>query len=171
MERVKAKDTAAFEQLFDRHSSAVYGYCMRALAGNRSQTEDISQEVWLKVVRRASTYQSQGHFKAWLMTIARNETVNLLRKRIPSSDLTPEETEELPSNFNLELSFLEACELAKVKAAFDELPDAQRLALTFWLEENLSYDEIAAEMKTGEGSVRALLYRARQALKKRLEKK
>lgn len=169
MERVKRSDHAAFVELFDRHSSAVYGYCMRTFAGNRPLTEDVSQEVWLKVVRRASTYEGGGRFKPWLMTIARHEVVNLVRKRIPAADLEP--GEEIPSEEDLELDFLEASEAADLKAAVQELPDAQRLALTLWLERDASYGEIAAEMGTGEGSVRQLLYRAKQALRKRLERK
>ena len=56
MERVKNGDRTGFAQLFDRHSSSVYGYCLRTLGGNRAMADDILQEVWVRVADHAHRY-------------------------------------------------------------------------------------------------------------------
>lgn len=171
MMRIRDKDFSAFEVLFDRHSSAVFGYCMRTLAGDRALAEDITQTVWLKLLSSAGHYTPQGNFKAWLMTITRNETFRLLEKQgrlgIPKSEELP----DAPSPENIEEDFLAAADAEALRQAVQALPEAQRLVLTLWIEEEASYEGIAERLGTSATAVRGLLYRAKQELRRILEKK
>src|SRR5262245_40777037 len=132
MERVKARDSSAFETLFDRHSSAVYGYCMRTLAGNHALAEDISQTVWLKAVSHAGSYTAKGSFKAWLMTITRNETITQIRKQLPLEKDPDSDRLDPASDFDLEGTVLKTADVAEVRAAIEALPAAQRAVLSLW---------------------------------------
>ena len=92
---VQAQNTRAFDELYRRHKNAVYGYCMRIFAGNRSAVDDACQETWMKVVRRAETYQQGRSFKAWVMTIARNECISVFRKKQPDVSIDAENVPEV----------------------------------------------------------------------------
>lgn len=170
MSRVGNGDRQAFTTLLDRHGAAVFGYCMRTLAGNQALAEDISQEVWFKVVKQASRYEARGHFKAWLMTVTRNETVSHLRRSLPLGMDAESHEAELASGEDLELRLAEGIETAAVQKAIDSLPDAQRVALGMWVNEDLSYEQIAEALGSTVPGVRSLLFRARQELRKKLER-
>ena len=77
-----AGSSAAMETLFRRYRKPVFAWVLR-MVGNRDEAEDIYQEVWLRVIRRACDYASGG-FKAWMWRIARNCVIDGLRKKRPS---------------------------------------------------------------------------------------
>ena len=80
MSRIAKGDSKAFQKLFDRHSGLVFGYAMQLL-NRREQAEDLSQEIWMKVLRQSPHYQPQGHFVAWLRTLTRNAAFNKIRNQ------------------------------------------------------------------------------------------
>lgn len=170
MELIKKGDKAGFAQLFDRHSDSVFGYCLRTLGGNRAMAEDILQEVWLKVAENAHRYEARGHFKAWLMTISRNETISQIRHQLPLTSDEDGEPEEGVSDSNAERDFLRQFEARKVHNAIEALPDGQRVALMLSVVEDLSHEEIAAKLSSTVSSVGSLLFRARQELRKKLKR-
>ena len=75
-------DTAAMETLFLRYRQSVYSWLLR-MTGDAAEAEDISQDVWLKVIRHAADYRS-GSFRAWLWQIVRNKATDRMRKMSPS---------------------------------------------------------------------------------------
>ena len=169
MHRLRSGEKAAFRELFKRHGSFVYGYCMRVLAGDRAVVDDITQDVWLKVNEKCEQYQNRGNFRAWMMAIARNEIVNVYRKRARLSDFGEGQGEDdVPDTFNLEDTLAEKADETALKRAIDALPEAQRMALALWIEEGSTYEAIGAQMGCSAASVRGLLHRARSALKKSL---
>jgi RNA polymerase sigma-70 factor, ECF subfamily len=168
MRLVKQGSEPAFTLLFKRHSSAVFGLCMRFFSGNRSRAEDVSQEVWAKVVRYARTYEPSGKFKAWLMQVTRNSALREIEKNQVVYQMTHEDDVDIADSFNLEDSIAESHRESEVKAAIDELPESQRTALVLWIDGSRSYEDIAKELKGTVSGVKSLLFRARQALVKRL---
>ena len=76
----------AFERLLSEYEGPLYSYLMRFLR-NPVDAQDALQDVWLKVVRRADTYDEQGQFSSWLYRIARNHSLDLLRRRKPGVSL------------------------------------------------------------------------------------
>lgn len=166
---VKQGDQAAFTQLFKRHSSAVFGLCMRFFGGNRSRAEDVSQEVWTKVVTYARTYQPEGKFKSWVMQVTRNAALREIEKNQVNYQMTHEDDVDLKSDFDLEESLIERTREAQVKQVIDQLPETQRAALVLWIDGSHSYEEIAVRLKSSVSSVKSLLFRARQNLAEKLK--
>jgi len=168
MTLVKQGSEPAFTILFKRHSSAVFGLCMRFFSGNRSRSEDVSQEVWAKVVRYARTYEPNSKFKAWLLQVTRNSALREIEKNQVVYQMTHEDDVDIADGFDLEESIAENHREAEVKSAIDQLPEAQRAALVLWMSGTVSYEEIAVELKASVSGVKSLLFRAKQALVKRL---
>src|SRR5579872_730846 len=78
MKKIAKGDERAFKALFDRHSGKIFGYARR-LMGDPDKAEDVSQEVWMKIVKVAPSYKPTSHFIAWVFTIVRNTSFNSLR--------------------------------------------------------------------------------------------
>src|SRR4051812_14466461 len=98
MRLVGRGDTAAFEELVQRHQALVLGTVSRML-GSNSDVEDISQQVFLRVWKSASRYVARAKFTTWLLKITRNLVFNELRRskrraHVPMQ--TDPESEELP---------------------------------------------------------------------------
>ena len=72
-------DQDAFEELFRRHRAPIFSFITR-LVGNRSQAEDVFQEVFLRVHDRAASFEPRSRFAAWLYTIAHNASMDALRR-------------------------------------------------------------------------------------------
>ena len=72
-------DSSCLGTLFERHHRGVYQFCLQ-MTRSKSQSEDLVQEVFLKLLRKAGSYRGQGSFKGWMYNIARNVTLDHLRK-------------------------------------------------------------------------------------------
>ena len=79
MTAFKKGDVKAFELLLARHKKPVFNFCLRMVA-DRSAAEDALQEVFIKVVKSAKSWERQAKFTTWLYTIARNHCIDALRK-------------------------------------------------------------------------------------------
>lgn len=165
---VKQGDEPAFTELFKRHSSAVFGLCMRFFSGNRSRSEDVAQEVWCKVVRYSRTYEANGKLKAWLLQVTRNACLREIEKNQVVYEMAHEDDVDIADSFQLEEQMVETHREQEVKAAIDGLPEAQRTAVVLWIDGTRSYEDIAREMKASVSGVKSLLFRAKQSLVRRL---
>lgn len=158
----------AFRLLFDRHGGVVLGYCTRLLT-DRSLAEDVAQDVWMKVIRHAAKYEGRNQLRPWLLTIARNASLNILKNRKSWVDL--ETQNELQETSVDTLSGLIASDDTQaIRKAIDLLPAAQRTAVSLLTIENLSYDEIASAMSLSVGAVKTHIYRGRIALAETLRR-
>jgi RNA polymerase sigma-70 factor (ECF subfamily) len=174
MKRIARGDQRAFEKLFDRHSGKVFGYARR-LIGDETRAEDVSQEVWMKIVKAASSYQPTSQFIAWLFTIVRHTAFNQLRSQKASGhSVDIQDVNETEITLDIERKSVEELLMQKadikiVKETLDELPDMQRTVLTAWMTEELSYEELARDLGLSLSSVKSLLFRAKQNLEKSLK--
>ena len=165
MKRIAKGEEEPFQVLFKRYGELVLGYCHRLLL-DRSQAEDASQEVWVKVIRASKKYKSSGKCRAWILQIARNTCFNLMRKAKKAQ--FEERNDEAVADFSQEdvLTLLEKHEgTYQLKKLIDQLPGGQRVALLLWMTEEKTYAEIAKEMEITESSVKSLIFRARQSLR------
>lgn len=161
----------AFETLFKRHSALVLGYSRRFVL-DRNMAEDIAQEVWMKTIRAATSnppsYQARGQFRPWLLVMTRNTAFDSLRSSGKYADAFREadgDENEYDENQADALSGLVSrAEIGRVRQAMDELPAAQRTALSLHLIEELNYAEIAVAMGLSLGSIKTHLHRGRIAL-------
>lgn len=173
--RIAKRDMRAFQTLFLRHGGHLIGYAQRYVLA-RDRAEDITQEVWMKVIRLASSYQGKGHFVAWLYTLTRNLCLNELRSErrlVVTENIGDSEEamgrENLPPQKTLEEEILNKENWGELKTCIDSLPETQRVALLLYAVEDLSYDDIASELSTSVSAVKSLIFRARSQIAKQVK--
>lgn len=170
----------AFTVLVDRYTNLVYRLAY-SITGAVQEAEDIVQEAFLKAFSHLETFSpSKAAFKTWLLTITRNQSINVfskLKRRTLRflNDLESEESfgrsDSLFASHGEDAENLLAVkqEYYKVQQALRKLPERQRTALLLKAQENLSYEEIARIMNTSASSVESLIFRARKKLLEILE--
>src|SRR2546423_2396050 len=171
-----AGDTAAFEQLVERHQRRVVGTVGRML-GTNSDAEDIAQQVFVRVWKNVKRYEPRAKFTTWLLKITRNLVFNELRRRsrhpaVPLQSETDEEERPIKDEQTVapDASLL-AHELQEaVDAAIAQLPETQRMAVILRRYEELSYEEIAEALDQSVSAVKSLLFRARTELRESLKR-
>lgn len=175
VDRVKAGDDGAFDQLMARYQRPVTDYACRMLL-NAADADDTAQEVFVRAytaIRRPSFQSSGATFPAWLFRVARHAALDRLRyrKRHPSIPLesAPETAGQTTDPHPTARDTLVAREVeARIADAVSQLPEDQRTALLLARYEGQSHAAIAETLGCTEKSVEARLYRARQFLRRRL---
>jgi RNA polymerase sigma-70 factor (ECF subfamily) len=180
MLRVKNGDTDAFRELVERHQRAVINTIYRAI-GDRWEAEDLAQRVFVQVFRSAKRYKPTAKFTTWLHTIVHNTVRNEYRRRsrraAESLDAMQNPTASDPPSVEIADARAQnpAREVAerelqqKIRAAIQQLPDAQRTAVILCRFEGCSYEEIAKILGGSASAVKSLLHRARETLKNELK--
>jgi len=167
-------DKTAFGRLVDLHKRTVFGLCLRLLR-DAEEARDAAQETFVRAYGAIATYDAAQPFAPWLLRIARNHCLDLLRRRVPAGaqvHLDAEPEEGAPSR---ELADAEApgadvvMERAQTRqsleAAVAELPANYREVIQLFHVEHLSYKEIASTMDVPIGTVMTWLHRARGKLR------
>lgn len=174
MRLVGRGDTAAFEELIERHQSLVIGTVARML-GSNSDVEDIAQQVFIRVWKSAGRYVARAKFTTWLLKITRNLVFNELRrtKRHAQAPLQLEPgAEEIPIRDEAaqppDVSLLETELQHAIEEAIMQLPESQRMALVLRRYQEMSYEQIAEILDLSVPAVKSVLFRARTELRERL---
>jgi RNA polymerase sigma-70 factor (ECF subfamily) len=163
MAGVHSGDQHSMAQLYDRHSSAVYGVALRVL-GDSGTAEEVLQDVFMQLWRNPQVFDaSRGSLGAWLAVIARNRAIDVLRKRPPESDLA---AVAISVNVDLPTALDQNRAIEKIRGALRDMPAAQRSALEMAFFEGLTHTEIAD--RTGEplGTVKTRIRTGLLALRK-----
>jgi RNA polymerase sigma-70 factor, ECF subfamily len=156
--RIGQRDENAMEEIFRRYSGPVYSVALRVLH-DTGQAEDVLQEVFLQLWRNPTAFvQDRGSLGAWLVVVARNRAIDLLRRRKPSDSV---EDVILASSVNVADEAERNIMMEKVRRALAELPSEQRKSLELAYFEGLSHTEIASRTGDPLGTVKT---RIRQAL-------
>jgi RNA polymerase sigma factor (sigma-70 family) len=136
----------------------------RAVTGDAHDADDAAQDAFLSALDRIETYDSSRPFGPWLMRIATNAAIDLVRRRsVRRADALDERA---PSRTASPATDAEGAEVrAKLNAALAELPERQRIAVTLFDVEGYSHAEIAAVLRIPEGTVRSDVFHARRALR------
>ena len=175
--RVQAGERAAYDLLVLKYQHKVVKLVMR-YTRNPADAEDVAQEAFIKAYRALPQFRGDSAFYTWLYRIAINTAKNALvaRGRNPVSyHLDTHDSEDGPDLLNRlrdpdtpeGLALTEEIR-ATVNAAIDALPEDLRTAIVLRELEGLSYEEIAAAMDCPIGTVRSRIFRAREAIDKRL---
>jgi RNA polymerase sigma-70 factor (ECF subfamily) len=136
--------------------------------GDASEAEDLTQELFLKVMASVGSYRFQGPpFSAWLFRIAHNLVVDRARRRKTSGEHLPlEEMAAAPVGGSVEEAALRALDIQEVRNALERLTELQRQTILLRFMAGLSLAETAAAMKRNENAVKALQHSALQALRR-----
>jgi RNA polymerase sigma-70 factor (ECF subfamily) len=172
VQKLLQKDVSAFEQLYDRHSRAVYGLVLRILQ-QAGTAEEVVQDVFLQLWRNAAQYdESRGPFVPWLFTLARNRALDTLRLKSERQRRREDQTEELPSVAvapEYEKALDEKRRAEKVRAVMSSLSPQQKKAIELAYFEGLSHTEIAVALKEPLGTVKSWIRNGLMRLKQELQ--
>jgi RNA polymerase sigma-70 factor (ECF subfamily) len=174
VERWRAGEEVAFENLVRRHERRVFGLALRML-GSREEAEDVAQEVFLNLHRSGHRFRRESRFSTFVYRVTVNAALNrrrslgrrrarlesLMQRQASGDDLhhTPRGPEE--SLFGQELR-------ARLEVEILELGDALRAPLVLHDIEGLPYAEISSILGVAEGTVKSRIHRARRALRRQL---
>ena len=169
VKRAQQRDQVALTQLYEENFDRIYRYIVIKI-GDRTEAEDMTQQVFLNAIQSISSYKSQGMpFSSWLYRIAHNQVVDHLRKKSRRILVPLDET--LPSNEDDPKHTAEQkIEIEEVVAASKELTAAQQEVISLRFGGELSIAEVAQAMGRSEGAVKALQHSAIAALRKALGK-
>lgn len=174
--RVQKGDKRAFDVLVQRYQYKIIKLISRYVHDS-NEALDIAQEAFLKAYRALPGFRGDSAFYTWLYRIAINTAKNYLvaqGRRPPGSDIDAQEAEQFDGQSSLkeyetpERLLLKDEIEATVYQAIDELPEDLRTAITLREFEGMSYEEIAQTMGCPIGTVRSRIFRAREAIDKKL---
>lgn len=163
--RVQSGDQDAMAKFFGRYSSMVYSVAFRVLKDS-GEAEDVMQEIFVQVWKNPGAFVSgRGSLGGWLLVVARNRAIDVLRRRRPSD---PVELFTLPSATNLANEAERSVLMGKIRVAMQDLPAEQQKSVELAFFDGLSHSEIAA--KTGDplGTVKTRIRLALLSLRKAL---
>ncbi len=177
VERVQRGDKKAFDTLVLKYQQKVANLVSRYIR-DPSEVLDVTQEAFIKAYRALPKFRGDSAFYTWLYRVAINTAKNHLAaqsRRPPQDDIEAETAEQMDAGTRLKeqdtperLAMQD--EIARtIKQAVDELPDELRTAITLRELEGMSYEDIAQAMDCPIGTVRSRIFRAREAIDKKLK--
>lgn len=160
VKRAAKGDSRAFEAIYQRYQQELYRFCL-AMVGDRQDAQDALQNTMVKVLRALPGEDREIKLKPWLYRIARNESVETLRKRRDNVELEPHQT--------VAVGVTETAEarerLRTLLADLEQLPERQRAVLVMRELSGLDFDQIGAAFETSSAVARQTLYEARLSLR------
>jgi RNA polymerase sigma-70 factor (ECF subfamily) len=178
IEQLKQGEEAAFKTIVTTWQDMVYNTALGILQ-NPEDAEDVAQEVFVQVYESIHSFKGESKFSTWLYRITITKSMDHIRRKkrkkrfagiqhLFNSDNEPVYD---PPDFNHPGVSLDNKERAAILLkAVKNLPENQQIAFTLHKMEGLSYQEVSEVMKTTVSSVESLLHRAKNNLKKTLEK-
>jgi len=155
-------DTSCLATLFERHPKAVYQFCLQ-LTRHPAQSEDLVQDVFIRILRKAGSFRGEGLFKAWMFNIARNITLDHIRKskRQGSESLDDEMMDRnLADQRSAEQSAAGTQKMNLVMQALALLPEAAQQVIWLGRFQFENYDELGQAIGCNAGTARVRMHRA-----------
>jgi RNA polymerase sigma-70 factor (ECF subfamily) len=177
IERLKAGNRDAFNELVDCYANKVINTCYRFLL-DRHDAEDISQEVFIEVFQSVRSFKGEAKLSTWIYRIAVTKSLDEIKRRNRKKNISSigkilhldEIAHWLSGGSMPDRSLNENERLMDVYRALNKLPDNQRIAFTLSRIDGYSNNEIAEIMKTTTVAVESLIYRAKKSVTAELEK-
>ena len=162
---------ADFAEHYRNNYRRVLGLC-RQLLGRIQPAEDAAQEVFLRAHRAFASYDRTRPFEGWILTIASNYCIDVVRRRRKEAQLFGSEGEERiaaeADDSDVLGELLAEERAAELKVAIASLPERYRLPLVLAYYRDASYDEVASALGITRTHAGALICRAKQALRRAL---
>lgn len=175
IERCRAGDLSAFDELMARHQNRVFNLCLWMLRDHEA-ANDAAQDTFIRAYRALGNFRGDCAFSTWLHRIAVNIASDAAarRKRTPQplseleTDDNPAPEPAGPARDNPIETLTRSERRHAVREALDTLPDHHRVVLVLFDIQGHSYEEIAEVLELPIGTVKSRLNRARAALRERL---
>jgi len=174
LRQIASGNEYSFEMFYERYKGLVYSLTLRML-DDRGAAEEVTLDAFTRIWHQAADFRpDRATVKTWLLSIARNRTIDVLRMRRRHWDQNPTqwadgELETLPDSSNPEQEVAELDIRHKVQAAIAELPDEQKDALSLAYFKGLSHSQIATALNQPLGTVKGRIRTAMLQLQKTLK--
>ena len=175
MLRVREGDEASFALLLNQHRRPVVHFLYR-MVQNQAVSEELAQEVFLRVYRSRASYEPTAKFTTWLFRIATHVGLNWIRHGKYERGHESLEEEVIDGvgrqiadlRPTVEYSMVADARLDEVRKAIDALPAKQRAAVVMHKYHELGYDQISKALGISESALKSVLFRAYENLRGRL---
>lgn len=169
-------DDTAFKELLERHLKRVYNFVYR-LSGNTEESKDITQDTFVKIWKNLKKYKKEFSFKTWIINIAKNTTIDYLRKK---KAFTFSDFDNIDSEESFEEKIVDTEPLADELFEKEEnkilaekillkIPMQKRMIILMHINEELSFEEIAKILNKPTNTIKSQYRRALLELKKNIE--
>ena len=165
IQRARRGDAEAFGELVRRYQTSVFNVCYRLLH-ERLEAEDMTQETFLRVRGRLHTFDQERAFSPWIRRVAANVCLNHLESQKRTVGLDEEHDADESQRPEMQVELRERSE--QIRRALASLPARYRVVIELRHYQELSYEEIAAELNIPLSDVKSHLFRARKILAEKL---
>jgi RNA polymerase sigma-70 factor (ECF subfamily) len=171
---LRRRDPDLLDRLIEQYQHRLLRYLI-FLSGNRELAEDLFQETWIRVLERGHKYDGQHEFSTWLYAVARNLTIDYMRKKTPMSldgllededHPAPEPADTRPTAWQMVAQREDA---ERINAALIGIPAEYRETIVLRFQEGMPLDEIASVTGAKLGTVKSRLYRGLDLLLSRMK--
>jgi RNA polymerase sigma-70 factor, ECF subfamily len=174
VERAQRGDADAFAALFHAHKTRVYSLCLR-MTNNTAEAEDLTQDAFLQVFRKLSTFRGDSALSTWLYRVAVNTVLMRFRKRSISQFSLDDprsknpDTKPIPREYGTRDCRLAGCidRIALIQA-LQELPDGYRTVFLLHEVEGYEHSEIAGFLGCSTGNSKSQLHKAKMRIRELL---
>ncbi len=163
--RAMRGDNDAFGELVTRYQTGVFNVCYRILH-ERGEAEDLAQETFMRAYNRLEQFDLEREFGPWVRRVAANLCLNHLESRRVSAPLDDERDADQSQRPEKQVEVKERSE--QIRGALASLPAQYRVVVELRHYQEMSYDEIASELKIPLSDVKSHLFRARKLLAEKL---
>ena len=163
VERYLSGDMSAFDELMIRYERQIYRVCYR-FVNNRDDAMDLAQEVFIKAFEHLSSFRRESSMKTWLYRIAMNHCINHVKKNAREFVEISETIGSTSSSVQSEMEDREQREHFRILVK--RLPPKQKAILEMRINEQLSYEEIAAMSGRSISTIKASVFFALEKLRK-----
>ncbi|MBR0511078.1 MAG: RNA polymerase sigma factor [Ruminococcus sp.] len=165
---LEGDDTALVDMICDYKDGVILYLC--GITGSFSLAEEYMEDTFFRIAAKKPRFSGRSSFKTWLFTIARNTAIDGMRKMSRISDKPVEEYGDISDERSIEKEYLREEQKISLHRAMESLNSDYRQVLYLIFFEDLSNSEAARVMKKSCRQIENLLYRAKQALRSKLEK-
>jgi RNA polymerase sigma-70 factor (ECF subfamily) len=166
MERVRARDVDAFEQLYDAYHRLVFGIALR-MTNDATTAEDVTQSVFLKLWSAPDSFRA-GNFSAWLGRVARNRALDALRSS--ANRAASEIPVDVPADVSLDDDVFARLDAQRVRAALAALGDEQRSLIEMGFFGGITHDEMARRTGIPLGTIKTRIRTGLRRMRESLER-
>jgi RNA polymerase sigma-70 factor, ECF subfamily len=172
IERCLDGDQQAWEAIVRQHWRKVFNVAYK-FVGKHDEAEDLTQDIFLKIFRSLSTFDRRANFQTWLISVSRNLCIDHYRsvrkeretidRDVDPGDLSPTSHEVSPY-----VALEQRDRVVLLREALETLPETLRTAVLLRDIQELSYQEIATQLKLPEGTVKSRINRGRTELARQI---
>jgi len=159
MMKVRHGDVGKLGVLFERHHKRLFNFFLMGTR-NRDTSEDLVQDVFLKIMKYRSSFRDSSDFTPWMFAIARNAKIDYYRKRENTLDALDEKGDVPSGDPGPDTSTEHENDVSYLKRALDSMPEEMREVIVLSHYDDMRYKDIATVLGCTEGAVKVRVFRA-----------